>query len=121
MKHHHISLSHALDGLKTGFKTQPNFKVHLILSFLAITAGLILKITATEWLILTFTIAVGLAIELLNTAIEFTVDLLTQEYKLLAKFAKDTAAAAMLLYSLGAIALAMQIFLPRFVQIWQSI
>lgn len=121
MKQHHISLSHALDGVAMALKTQPNFKIHIFLSVISVVAGWFLHISPTEWLFITFAIAIGLVIELINTAIEFTVDLMTQEYKLFAKLAKDIAAAAMLLYALGAVALALQIFLPKILNIWPFI
>ena len=66
---HHISFVHAWDGIKTAFKTQPNFKIHLSLSCLVVFLGLWYKITRPEWAILFFVIATGLSIELINTAI----------------------------------------------------
>ncbi len=115
MKKHHISFKHAWDGILIGFKTQPNFKVHLTLSVLAVILGLVLHLSHLEWVIILMVISAGLAIELINTAIEFTVDLLTQEYQLLAKFAKDTSAAAMLLYALFSVLIAALIFIPKLV------
>jgi diacylglycerol kinase len=115
MKKHHISFKHAWDGILIGFKTQPNFKVHLTLSVLAIILGLVLHLSPMEWIIILFVIAVGLAVELINTAIEFTVDLLTQEYQLLAKFAKDTSAAAMLIFAVFSVLIAVLIFVPKMV------
>ena len=115
MKKHHISFKHAWDGILIGFKTQPNFKVHLTLSVLAIILGLVLHLSPMEWIIILFVIAVGLAVELINTAIEFAVDLLTQEYQLLAKFAKDTSAAAMLIFAVFSVLIAVLIFVPKMV------
>ena len=114
MKKHHISFRHAWDGIIIGLKTQPNFKVHLTLSVLAVILGLVLHLSYLEWVIILMVISTGLAIELINTAIEFTVDLLTQEYQLLAKFAKDTSAAAMLIYACFSILIAAFIFIPKF-------
>ena len=110
---HSISFRHAWDGLAHATSTQPNFTIHLFLSTLAIFAGFILKISGLEWIIISLTIAIGLVIELVNTAIESTVDLITRRYHRLAKIAKDTAAAAMLVYALGAIVVAAIIFIPR--------
>lgn len=121
MRRHHISFLHAWQGLITAVTTQPNFRVHIILSLLAVSLGIWLKIGASQWALLSFTIATGLAIELLNTAIEFTVDLLTDTYHILAKYAKDTAAAAMLIYALGAVCVAVAIFLPKLILIWPYI
>lgn len=113
MRKHHVSFQHALDGIIVAFKTQPNFKIHLSLSIIAVIIGFLLKIPLQSWAIMVFVIATGLAIELINTAIEFTVDLLTQEYQLLAKFAKDTSAGAMLIYAVFSIIIACLIFLPQ--------
>lgn len=119
MSHSHsISFRHAWDGLAHATSTQPNFTVHLFLSILAILAGFILKISGLEWIIISLTIAIGLVIELVNTAIESTVDLITRRHHRLAKIAKDTAAAAMLVYALGAIVVAAIIFIPK---IWRFI
>jgi undecaprenol kinase len=117
MKPHHISFRHAWDGINTAFRTQPNFKVHLVLSLIALLLGMLLKISTMEWAIIFFVIACGLAIELINTAIEFTVDLLTQEYHLLAKFAKDTSAGAILIYAFFSVIIAAVIFLPKILAI----
>jgi len=68
----------------------------------AVVGGLILDVSTAEWIILVLTIGLGLVIELINTSIEFTVDLITDQYHLLAKYAKDTAAAAMLIYAITA-------------------
>ncbi len=122
MRTHHISFIHAIDGLRTAFRTQPNFQIHLALSSVALLLSLVFQISLNELAIILFTIAAGLAIELLNTSIEFTVDLLTSKYDILAKYAKDTAAAAMLVYAFFACAIALVIFYPRFlVLLWPSI
>lgn len=113
MKKHHISLLHAWEGILTGFKTQPNFRIHLFFSLLSLIGVWIFKVNSAELAIILFTIAAGLAFELINTAIEFTVDLLTDEYHILAKFAKDTAAGAMLIYAFFSICVAFTIFLPK--------
>jgi len=121
MRKHHISFLHAKDGLITAFKSQPNFRVHIILSLIAIILGFLLRISTAEWIIIFITISMGLVIELINTAIEFTVDLITQEYNQYAKFAKDTSAAAMLTYAVGAAITGGWIFLPKILDLWKYI
>lgn len=113
MHSHHISFKHALDGLVTAIKTQPNFRIHLFFSILAIVLGIITKINYTEWSIIVYTIVTGLAIELFNTAIEFCVDLITDQYHQLAKYAKDVSAAAMLVFAFGSLVIGGFIFLPK--------
>jgi len=103
IKKHVISVSHALAGLAYGLSTQPNFQVHLTLSILSIIAGTILKLSPVEWTILFLVIGCGLAVEFINTSIES------------AKIAKDTAAAAMLIYAITAIVVAFFLFIPKIV------
>jgi diacylglycerol kinase len=118
MKRHHISFKHAWDGVVVAVRTQPNFRVHLLVSVTITVLGFLLHISSLEWAVLFITVALGLAIELLNTSIEFTVDLITKEYHELAKFAKDTAAAAMLIYAVGAIAVGLVVFVPHLLRLW---
>ncbi len=118
LRRHTISFYHAFSGLFYALSTQPNFLIHLSLSAVAIIAGYYYQISPLEWLVITTTVVFGLVVELINTAIESTVDLLTDQYHLNAKIAKDVAAAAMLVYALGAVVLAAIIFIPK---LWPSI
>lgn len=113
IKKHHIGLHHALAGLRHALSTQPNFLIHLTVSTLVIVAGVFFQIPFLEWIIIFFIIALGLVIELLNTAIEATVDVATQKFHPIAKIAKDTAAAAMLVYAVGASVVGLLIFVPK--------
>lgn len=113
VKSHHISFVHAWEGIVNAVRTQPNFKIHLVCSAVVSWAGFYFHITNTEWAVLAFVIATGLAIELLNTSVEYTVDLLTDEYHMLAKFAKDSAAGAMLIYAIFSVIIGLLIFIPK--------
>lgn len=114
---HTVSVKYACEGIVQGLKTQPNFRIHLLLSLLSITLSILLQISLIEFIIILLTIGLGLAIEYLNTAVEFTVDLLTDKHHLLAKYAKDCAAAAMLVYAFFAALIAAIIFIPR-ILVW---
>ena len=113
MKSHHISFIHAADGIKTAFKTQPNFKIHLVFAALAITAGFVLKISSQEWTTLILTVSAVITLELINTAIEALVDITSPKISRLAKTAKDVSAAAVFATSLGALIIGLIIFLPK--------
>lgn len=113
LRRHTISFYHAFSGLFYALSTQPNFIIHLTLSLSTILAGYHFQISSFEWLILTITIFFGLIVELINTAIESAVDLITDQYHLNAKIAKDVAAAAMLVYAFGAVIIASIIFIPK--------
>jgi diacylglycerol kinase len=106
---------HAFDGIVWAVKTQPNFRVHLILSTGAIIAGKILEISRWEWVMIVFTIILGLSSELINTSIEAVTDLVTTEYHKDAKIAKDVAAGMMLLTAIGALFVAGLVFIPHLV------
>jgi len=71
-----------------------------------------LGIEPIEWVIIIFTIILGLSVEMVNTAIESVTDLVTTEYRVEAKVAKDVAAGMMLITAFGAVVVAMIIFLP---------
>ena len=107
------SFTYAFDGLKYAFKYEQNILVHTLATILVIIAGIFLKISLTEWLVLALIIGLVTATELINTSIEATIDLITKDVHPLAKIAKDTAAAAVLVFGLTAIVIGCIIFLPK--------
>lgn len=107
------SFNYALDGLKYAFKYEQNILFHTLAMIVAITAGIFFKISVTEWLILFLIIGLVIATELINTSIEATIDLITDKVHPLAKVAKDTAAAAVLIFGFTAIIIAIIIFVPK--------
>lgn len=110
---HHISFKHAFDGLIYAFLTQPNFRIHFYATFLAVFLGFYLNASYFEWVILVLTIFIVYVTELINTSIEATTDLLVTEHNPIAKVAKDTAAAAVLMVALGALVIGCFLFLPK--------
>ena len=120
IRRHVVSIKFALEGIRLGLNTQPNFRVHILISILVIISGFYFQISHFEFQIILLLIGLGLGFEFFNTAIEYTVDLLTDKHHLLAKFAKDCAAASMLIYSIFAALIGLIIFLPK-IFIWLSI
>lgn len=112
LRKHTVSFKHAFAGLWWAVTTQPNFRVHLVLSLLAIGLGFFFEITQIEWAIIIFTIVLGLSAELINTAIESMTDLITKEWREEAKIAKDVSAGMMLTVAIGAVCVALVIFGP---------
>lgn len=110
LRKHTISFKNAIAGLGWATRTQPNFRVHLVLSSLAIFLGIYFDITRVEWAIIIFTIVLGLTAELINTAIESMTDLITKEWREEAKIAKDVSAGMMLAVSIGAVVVAIFVF-----------
>lgn len=81
--------------------------------FLVIAAGLVLHLSVTEWCICLVLFGLILSLELVNTAVESVVDLVTEERKPLAKVAKDTAAGAVLISAIMAAIIGCVIFVPK--------
>ncbi len=115
LKRHTISFQNALNGLLYALASQPNYKIHLTLSLLAILGGIFLRITYFEFLLITVLIFVGLTIETINTAIEQTTDAIDKKWREDIKLAKDIAAGAMLIYAVGAFVVACIVFVPRII------
>lgn len=112
LRQHHISFKNAFAGLFWAVKTQPNFRVHMVISLIVISMSVYFQITAVEKIILLFTILLGLSGEMINTALESMTDLITKEWRQEAKIAKDVAAGMMLLIAMGAVVIGAVIFLP---------
>src|SRR5690349_5869450 len=87
-----LSFMAALEGVAYTIRTQPNAWIELTALLVVLVAGFWFGISALEWALLSFTIAVILALEAVNTAIEAVVDLVSPQYHPLAKIAKDSAA-----------------------------
>jgi len=108
----------ALDGIFQTMQTERNFRIQTFIAVIVIIAGLYFQISLVEWLVLIVTVFIVLALELMNTAVEKAVDLVTNQYHPLAKLAKDAAAASVLLFSIGAAIIGVIIFLPRIVNLF---
>jgi len=107
-----FSLKAALAGVRHTFTTQPNAVIELAALAIVCLAGWWLEITRLEWAVIGLVIAVILALEAVNTAIEAVVDLVSPRYHPLAQIAKDTAAGAMVLAVLGSIWVALFLLGP---------
>jgi len=117
-KKHTISFKNAFNGLVWSLKTQPNYKIHLLLSLISVGLGFLLKISYIEFLIIIFLITVGLVIETINTAIEIAGDAIDTKIREDIKITKDVSAAAMLIYAIGATIIALIIFIPKIITVF---
>jgi diacylglycerol kinase len=107
------SFQFAFEGISVAFSKGRNFKIQLGIGVFTIIFGLILNLSVVELLDITLTIAIVLILELLNTAIESIVDMVSPEIQPKAKIAKDVSAAAVLIASIAAVAVGAFIFLPK--------
>ena len=96
---------YAIDGIFSTIKRERNMVIHVLVMILVIGAGIFYEISMEEWL----------ALELVNTAVENVVDLVTEEKKAKAKLAKDAAAGAVLIMAFFAACVGILIFLPKII------
>ncbi|HEY5916181.1 MAG TPA: diacylglycerol kinase family protein [Chryseolinea sp.] len=104
------SFIYAIHGLWSGIADQRNLKFQLGVAIVVIGAGFYLTITAIEWCIILLCIAMVIGLELVNTALENLVDLVTLERKPLAGKIKDIAAGAVLIVSILSVIIGVIIF-----------
>lgn len=112
------SLTHAFRCAAAGIARtahERNFKIECGVGVLAVVLAATLKCSATEWLVIVAFIAAVLSAECANSALEALVDLAQPDNHPLAAAAKDTAAGAVLILSMGALIAAAIIFLPKLI------
>ena len=104
------SFHNAIEGIIYATRTQRNLRIHLVMGIFVAIGMLALRLQRVYVIMLIALIALIIAFELINTAIEAVVDLLTVAHHPLAKIAKDTAAGAVLVMAIGATVIGYLIF-----------
>ncbi len=102
----------AIEGIIYSVKTQRHMRYHLYAAMAALVLSLVLNISRSDFTMLCMAIILVLVTEMLNTAIEKTVDMISEEFHPKAKLAKDIAAGVVLIASVGALTLAYLILYP---------
>lgn len=103
----------AMHGILHAMRTERNIRFHLASACLVGLFAWWLPISKVELLILLVWVVLVISLELINTALERTVDLVTKDIEPLAKQAKDVAAGSVLVASIGAALTALIIFGPH--------
>ena len=112
------SFKYAFAGLKTVFKTEQNFLFDFIFGILTIIIGFLLKLSTIEFIVVILAIGLVLSLELINTAIEYTVDMAMPEIHPLAKSAKDISAAGVLIGAFIALVIGIIIYIPKIIDLF---
>lgn len=107
------SFRYSYQGLKYTYKYEQSMFIHILITIVVVILGILLKISTVEWFICLILIALVIASELINTAIEAVVDLASPKVDPLAKIAKDTASAAVFILSLASFICGLIIFVPK--------
>ena len=112
------SFKYSVQGLTYAYKYEQSMFIHAMFTLVAFLLNIFLKVSSTEWLITLLCLGVVLSIELINTAIEAVVDLVTLEIHPLAKIAKDCGSAATFVVTMLGIVICIIIYFPYFLKLF---
>ena len=112
------SIKFSVEGLLYAYKNEQSLSLHAFASIVFIILGFIFKISLTNWALLLISLVLVLAIELLNSAVEATVDLVTSKIHPLAKVAKDCGSAAAFVSTINMFIVCGIIFIPYIIDLF---
>lgn len=104
--------TNAMKGMVVMVREERSLWVHLAATLLVVIFGFLLGIDKTDWIAVTIAIVMVIGFEIINTAIEYLVDIVSFEYNVKAKKIKDVAAMATLVVTIGAIVIGLIVFIP---------
>lgn len=107
------SFNHAFQGLVHVVRYQRNMRIHFAVAFLVLIASLFVNLTRLELVVVIATICLVLIAEMINTAVEGVVDIITDEFDPRAKIAKDVSAGAVLIAAINALVVAYLVFADK--------
>jgi diacylglycerol kinase len=113
-----LSFRDAFRGIGSVVGSQRNARIQYAVGIVTVIAAGVFRLPPRDWAVLALTIAVVLAAEAVNTALEAVVDMISPEFSERARIAKDAAAGAVLLAALGAVAVGLLILGPP---LWQFV
>ncbi|MBI2430845.1 MAG: diacylglycerol kinase family protein [Candidatus Levybacteria bacterium] len=108
-----LSFSFAFDGMLYAFKHDQNLRIHITTAFFVLSFGLWLSLSNFEMWVLGIMILFVIMAEMLNTAIEQMVDLISLEHSKEAKIAKDVSAAMVFFTVVASVIVGLFIFVPH--------
>lgn len=112
------SFKYALRGLRAVVSSERNAKVHILFAVIVFVLSIILRLSAIEFLFVFFATLLVFFAEIINTALEKTLDLISQENNHMVQLTKDMMAGAVLVTAAGAIVVAILVFGPH---LWQLV
>lgn len=109
------SFKYALKGIAYVFINESNMHIHLLAAVAVVAVGIFLDINNIEWCLVIICIGTVMAAEMINTAIELSIDLLHPDKHPIAGRVKDVAAGAVMLCAIVSVVVACFVFLPKVV------
>ena len=107
------AMGHAIDGVSRAFKTERNLRIDYIIGLFVLISSLFFNFTKTEFACLCLTIGFVIFAEMINSTVEYIVDLVTDKYDDRAKAAKDIAAGGVLIAACVAVVVAYFLFADK--------
>lgn len=111
------ALKNSTNGIIYAIKEQKNLKIQILIAVIVVILSIVLQINKMEMLFVCFSISFVIFAEIVNTSIEKTVDLVTEEYNEKAKIAKDIAAGAVVIASINAVIVGIIVFFDEIIKI----
>jgi diacylglycerol kinase len=111
---HIRSFKHAFDGIFHALLNEANFRVQVVIVILAIVFGKILKISNVEWALVTLSMSLLLASELVNTTVEEIMDHFVKHDNQIAKVIKDLSAGFVLINAIGSLIILYLVYGTKF-------
>ncbi len=115
------SLMFALNGLRLAFRSQRNFRKHLVIAFFTLSIAFLLRVDIVEFCIILFANTFVLVMEMMNSVIEFVIDAYYRnKWAKLAKLSKDIAAGAVLLSAVTSAIISLLIYGSKIYQLYYN-
>jgi diacylglycerol kinase len=111
------SFGYAFNGLKTMIREEPNSRIHLFAAICTMTAGILFKVSLSEWIALVFATGFVITLEIVNSAIENIADFISPGKDDMIKKIKDLSAAGVLVSAITALIVGLIVFLPKIVHL----
>lgn len=107
----------AFEGMLHAARTERNIRVHIVIALCCVLLGLFLGLSWIEWAVIALAMSGVFTSEMMNTAVEYLIDLASPEHHPLAKIAKDAAAGAVLINAVFAALVGIVIFGPKLLDV----
>ena len=114
------SFNFAIEGLIAALKNEKHMKVHILAAIIIVILAIIINASKVEILIISLSVSFVIITELVNTAVEAIIDLVSPERHPLAKLAKDVAAGAVLVAAINALCVGYLLFYDKLLDIFDG-
>lgn len=112
------SFGYAFEGLWHALKFNRNLRIDVVAALIVAILSMLLSVSVLERVVLGLVTLIVISSEMMNSAIEEMVNLITNEHKKEAKIAKDVAAGMVLIAAVGSVVVGFFIFTPYILKLF---